>query len=305
MPIAIALLISLCVAIASAGAESPPKAEELSVLSYNVHGVFRLLAKDDPGDRSATLGWLASRYDVTLLQEDFEYHDEIAAQMKSSTAHRGNGMRLDPRLLSLKLILLPFELILPHFSPPYGSGLTTFVKSNLPVASFTGEAYETCDGWLSGKANCWSTKGWLRVRVLLPGGAALDIYNTHLDAGARATSVATRRTQLDALATAVETISGESAIIIGGDFNLPYYRPGDRELILGFRKRLRLRDSGAGPELPTWRERDYILFRSSPDVMLTVLGSGEALEFVNGDYALSDHPALFAQFRVEKHVGHP
>ena len=62
--------------------------------------------------------------------------------------------------------------------------------------------------------------------------------------------------------------------------------------------RLAVCSSGAGPELPFWRNRDYILYRSGEQAQMSVEQAGEALEFVNGRYTLSDHPAVYAYFRV-------
>ncbi len=274
---------------------------ELSVLSYNVNGLFSLLTQDDPRDRSPAIGWMAHKYDVVLLQEDFEYHDIIASQIEGSMAFQGNGMRLDPRLIAAKLITLPFWLLLPHFSPPYGSGLTVFVREYLPVPQeVTVREYSDCHGWFGDNGDCWSTKGFIRVRIRMSNGAEIDVYQTHLDAGSSEGSTATRASQMGELAQAIEELSADRAILVAGDFNLAFYRPGDRELILKFRERLGLRDTGAGPQLPWWRERDYILYRDGSETTLTVLGAGEALEFVAQSRALSDHAALFVRFRVEK-----
>ncbi len=283
-----------------AQAFSGAKPNEFTVLSYNVNGLPWLVAGDDPGDRSPVIGWLANKYDVVFLQEDFEYHEEIAAQMQGHTSFRGNGMRLDPPLVGAKLLLLPFWLLLPNFSPPYGSGLTTFVPSYVADSSeVTTQAYEDCFGWFSDRVDCWASKGFLRVRVRLPNQMEADLYQTHLDAGYAEESIAARQNQLDELASAVEELSSDRAVIMGGDFNAPYYRPKDRAAILKFRERLGLKDSGAAPQLPWWRERDYMFFRSGPRTKLTVLEAGEALEFVSQSLALSDHPALFVRFRLE------
>ena len=61
---------------------------------------------------------------------------------------------------------------------------------------------------------------------------------------------------------------------------------------------MELQDSGAGPELSYWRERDYILHRDGTETALRVEQAGEALEFVDRDRALSDHPAIYARFRI-------
>ena len=62
-----------------------------------------------------------------------------------------------------------------------------------------------------------------------------------------------RRLQLEILAEAIEEKSSRRAVIVLGDFNSSFARRGDREGIMGFRNRLGLLDSGAGPELPFWR----------------------------------------------------
>ena len=61
---------------------SPADAVSFSLLSYNVHGLFRLAAEQSPAARSRTIGWLASRYDVVLLQEDFESYKAIKKEMR-------------------------------------------------------------------------------------------------------------------------------------------------------------------------------------------------------------------------------
>jgi endonuclease/exonuclease/phosphatase family metal-dependent hydrolase len=127
----------------------------------------------------------------------------------------------------------------------------------------------------------------------------VDVYNTHLEAGGTQESVETRIAQLDILADAIEARGRDRAVIVAADFNADFKRPGDRRAILDFRTRLGLVDSGAGPELPVWRERDYILFREGTRVAVEVEQSGEDTAFVNRGRALSDHPALYAIFSFQ------
>jgi endonuclease/exonuclease/phosphatase family metal-dependent hydrolase len=308
--VTLAATAAVCAAprTARAGADAD---RPLSVLSYNVHGLFRLAAKDAPGERSRTIGWLASRYDIVLLQEDFEYRRVIAAEMQRHRAFRGNGMRRDPRLVLAKTLLFPARLLVPHFSPPYGAGLTTYASEALLYgkkgggpgngntnAAVVRQPFDHCAGWLRAGADCWATKGFLRVRIRTPGGARIDVYNTHLDAGPGSRARKVRRRQLDQLATAIETLSANRAVIVAGDFNCDPSRLGDAEALASFRERVRLEDSGAGPDLPFWRERDYVFYRSGNTTRLAVEAFGEAVEFVNGDRALSDHPALYTRFRA-------
>ncbi len=299
MAACIAVLCAVLLSAQPCGAQ--PSADEslLSVLSYNVHGVSRFLAKDNPRDRSPTIGWLASRYDLVLLQEDFEYYDLIAGQMPGRATFRGNGMGRDPRRVAAKAVLFPAAFLLPRFSPPYGAGLTTLVDAaKLEASDVERQPYTACSGWVRRQGNCWAAKGFLRVRIRLPNGAAVEVYNTHLAAGSGERSQAVRRQQLDELAAGIERLSGESAVIAAGDFNCAFGRPGDGDMLMSFRERVGLDDSGAGPELPVWRERDYVLYRGGPGVALTIDEAGEADEFISDRRALSDHPALFVRFRA-------
>lgn len=292
-PALLALLLCLPAGAAARDAAS------LSILSYNVFGLARPFAGENPAGRSTAIGWLANAYDVVLLQEDFEHHRRIAGQMGGHESIRGNGMGWDPRRVAMKALLFPARILVPSFSPPYGSGLTTFVDAARLAAGDVGRVrYRGCSGWVGGNLDCWAAKGFLRVRLWLGDGREIDVYNTHLDAGPDARSQAVRRAQLEELAAGIETLSRDRAVIVGGDLNCAYARAGDWDLLMDFRDRVGLLDSGAGPVLSHWRERDHILYRSSSTTGLEIESAGEAVEFVNGDRALSDHPAVFARFRV-------
>ncbi len=286
--------------LAFASANADGTGTVISVLSYNIHGLFPLVAKDDPRDRMPTIGWLSSRYDVVLFQEDFEYHHVLRDQMPSLVGVRGNGMGWDPRRVAAKLFLAPVAMWLPHFSPPYGAGVSIFRRKSLVVPDdFDRQPYNFCYGWFGSNGDCWALKGYLRVAVRTPEGAEIDFYSTHLEAGPSQHSVDVRREQLDILAEGIEARPRTRAVVVAGDFNSAFNRVGDRENVMAFRRRLDLKDSGAGPEIPYWRERNFILYRDGEMASLTVEGAGEAMEMVSDDRrALSDHAALFARFRV-------
>lgn len=272
--------------------------EEFSVLSYNVHGLFRLAAKDDPRDRMPAIGWLSRRYQVVLYQEDFEYHDLLSQQLSEHKSYVGNGVAGDVRRILAKLIAIPITMWIPRFSPPYGAGISTAIHRRNAVLESRKDHYHDCHGWFGANGDCWAAKGYLMVRFRTPGGSEIDVYNTHLEAGSTEASGRARRNQLDELATAIETYSEGRAVIVSGDYNINWVRPQDRDMVSTFRARIGLSDSGAGPETPFWRERDFILFRSGVTTSLTVIRGGEATEYVSDGMALSDHPALYAEFRT-------
>jgi endonuclease/exonuclease/phosphatase family metal-dependent hydrolase len=271
----------------------------LSVLSYNVHGISWLFAKDNPVDRAVAIGWLADRYDVVLLQEDFEYHDRIGDQMPNAVALRGNRMRGDPRLLLSKLVLLPFQILLPRFTLPYGSGLSAFVSAQTgTVVESHRRKYSDCSGWVGRSFDCWATKGILRFRLRMENDAEIDFYNTHLDAGQTSHAIKVRERQIAELVGLIDRESAGRAVVVAGDFNTALSRMENVESMRKFKRETGLLDVGAGPQLPQWPRRDFIFARDGEHVGLDVRESGEALEFVNRTRTLSDHPAVFVRFEV-------
>jgi hypothetical protein len=208
-------------------------------------------------------------------------------------------MGWDLRRVFAKLLISPVSIFLPHFSPPYGAGVSIFVRESLAIADDVDrEPFGLCRGWFGSTGDCWALKGYQRIGIRTPEGAEIDLYNTHLEAGSSHHAAEIRGKQLEILARAIEARPKMRAVIIGADLNAAFNRKGDRDHLMRFRRRLELRDSGAGPELSHWRERDYILYRSGTATALHVEQAGEALEFVERDRALSDHPAVFARFRV-------
>jgi endonuclease/exonuclease/phosphatase family metal-dependent hydrolase len=281
-------------------------AYDISVLSYNVHGLFRLAAKDSPRDRMPTIGWLANRYDVVLLQEDFEFPDIIRRQMQRHESQRGNGLAGHPGLLAAKILAFPFTFLIPRFSPPYGSGLTSYLPRGADVEEAVARhAYDHCAGWFGSHGDCWARKGYMMVRLRAPNGAEVDFYNTHIEAGYNSRSRRSRQRNFESLAHGVEKYSNGRAVVIGGDFNVDYSFPSDRDLIGQLRAQLGLSDSGAGPQLGVWRHRDFLLFRSGNSARISVQNAGEAHEFVSGARALSDHPALYARFELQPATTEP
>ncbi len=148
--------------------------------------------------------------------------------------------------------------------------------------------------------DCWATKGFLFVRLRLESGAEVDVYDTHLEAGDQPEDFDVRKKQLAELETFVSARSAGRAVILGGDLNLPFDDPEQRDAVMRFARALGLRDTGARPEVGSpWSKRlDWILSRSAASVTLAVLEAGEDRAFVRDGAALSDHPALFARFRV-------
>jgi len=282
-------------------AQSEPKARSepdgprtLSVVSYNVHGLPAWLAGDDPASRMEKLGPLLARYDVALVQEDWAFHERLAAAVGPRFGMRATTPR-DPFFTSLRWLC-----------GACASGLTLFAHAAVDaVVAHEERPLGVCAGWLLGANDCFASKGFQRLRLRLGPGLELDLVNLHLDAGRRALDQAARAAQLERLATALEAESDGRALIVGGDWNLGFDVAPQRALLEAFRQRLGLADAGAraapGPRpagAPS-AHVDHLFFRSGDALSLAVAEAGEATEFRDGGVPLSDHPAVYARFRLE------
>lgn len=272
-PLAVPML-ALCLAASVAKAE----AADVSVLTYNIHGLPSWIAGDDPPARIPQILRIAQPYDVVLLQEDFAHHDVVVA--KSPFAHlvRGNAAWIEAPLFQ-------------------GAGLT--ILSRLATTASAREPYDVCNGWVSAANDCFGHKGFLMARLALPDGASFDAWNTHLDAGDSDADRAVRADQLARLAAAIETQSADRAVVVGGDFNLHWDEPRDRALLEVFAARLGLAIAAMTPA-GGWDSRlDYLLVRAAADRCLATVEAGKDESLLDAaGRPLSDHPAIFARLRL-------
>lgn len=286
---AFCLLLLLAPGAATATERGAGAAVELEVLSYNVHGLPGWIAGDAPTRRMPRIGERMNAYDLVLVQEDWVHHALLRRKATHGIVVHGGGAR---------------SPLLAGFGPfcgACGSGLSLLARKPEPALRLVQrEAFRHCSGWLRDGSDCFATKGYLMLRLQLSSGAELDVWNVHLDAGRSESDHAARVAQLELLREHIAQISDGRALVLGGDFNLSIDRERDLALLLEFRKALSLEDSGAVRAAASrWKERiDHIFLRSGRDVALQRLDAGEALEFVEDDVPLSDHPALRARLRV-------
>lgn len=262
---------------------------DLLILSYNTHGLASWVAGDDPEGRFPQIGTRLNRYHVALIQEDFAHHEGLLRSAAHPIIVRGNG----PRHPWFQRLGLPCGRC--------GSGLTLFARDPFEhVTRVLREPFSRCSGWIGRGSDCWATKGLLVVRMALGNGTTIDFFNLHLDAGDHSADQAARRQQLERVAQTIPIESAGRALIVGGDLNLHYDDPEDRALLEQFRSRLQLIDTGAALGQPgRWPEKiDYLLYRSGDDLELELVEAGIATEFADGTRPLSDHPAIYARFRV-------
>ena len=281
---ALAMLAFALGATRTIQASSPPDGMDagrepvsVSFLTYNTHGLPAWIARDDPAARFPRLLEKAERFDVVLLQEDFAHQELVDARHRHGVLVRGNGPRRR----------------WPGFE---GSGLTLLTHLEV-VEDAVRNAYESCHGWLTAASDCFGHKGYLLQRLVLPNGAEIDVWNTHLEAGGGEPDHAIRREQMEVLAGAIESHSDGRAVVVGGDFNLDWNDDRDRELLEDWLARLGLERAAMTPA-GTWGSRlDYLFYRAGPAVELVRTNGGMLCDFIGprGE-PLSDHPAIFATF---------
>jgi endonuclease/exonuclease/phosphatase family metal-dependent hydrolase len=272
--------------------ERAPQAFELSLLSYNTHGLRGTFVDDDPERRFPAIGRLINAYDVVLLQEDFAYHESIAAAAAHPIRRRGNSQDRNPIA----------DLLAPIVCGDCGAGLSTLIDlRESSLLEEHREAYHDYSGWFDARKDAWVTKGLLALRVRLPNGSVVDVYNSHLDAGKKPKRVRdhqTRERQLAQLERAIREFSGNSAVIVAGDFNARADR--HNPALERFVSVLGLQESGAQTDPDRWRPRcEYIFYRSDARTRISLVDAGEATEFVDASgKPLSDHPAIRARFAI-------
>jgi endonuclease/exonuclease/phosphatase family metal-dependent hydrolase len=270
---------------------APAAAEELTILSYNTHGLPSWIAGDDPEARFPRIGTLANAYDVVLLQEDFEHHEALR-----STTHHGFIERGNPSRESLHCWItcsgsgLTFLASLPGERDPH--------VDNIP--------YGVCSGWFGNANDCFATKGFQHARVELDQAGTVHFVNTHLDAGDAAEDREARRQQLEILREYLAKHVAGEALILGGDLNLDEANPEDMELLETFTTALGLTNTGARAAADnSWTVLDYLYYRDGDETAVRILDAGEASEFQESGVPLSDHPALFVRIEAYRRLAIP
>jgi len=257
----------------------------LTVLCYNVRGLPGWIAGDDPAGRMAQISKHIAAYDVALVQESWTNFALLRAGAAHAVIERDG--RADAGSRS-------------------ESGLAAFARARLRAVSRG--SLGACAGWYDRANDCLADKGFLRLRLALANGAELDVWTTHLDAGRDETDRAARDEQLQRLTERVRALSAGAALIVAGDLNLDYENAADRALLDRFTRELSLSDTGARPDADgafAHKRIDYVLFRSGAGAVLELEAAGEAREFADGPTPLSDHPALFARFRISNAASAP
>ena len=191
-----AIFIIFCTPVCAEG-----ETESLSLISANVSGLPAFLSKYDrdvPASQKA-LGEMLnnSGYDIICVQEDFQYHDTLAATMTDYPyrTYTSGGV-------------------------PIGDGLNIFSK--YPMYNVERVAWDEYHGVFSDGADALTPKGFLKCTVDV-NGVLIDLYNVHGDAYRTEADQLAKKAQLVQLAEYIEKSSAQRPIIITGDTNLTFH----------------------------------------------------------------------------------
>lgn len=254
----------------------PPDLGEFRALTYNVHGLPPEITGDDTTGRMEQIAPRLGDYGIVGLQEDFipENHAILAGASPHPT-QIAFGDVLEGRY--------------------YGSGLALF--ADMEALDHHHEHYEQCVGVFDHSSDCLASKGFQRIRVDLGGGAELDLYNTHMEAGGGEEDEAARQSHIEQILAAMLDQSEGRAVLFLGDTNLHGDDEIDVEALSILLDGAGLEDSCDAITCPEPGRVDRFLFRSGDDLTIEVTEWSVETAFVDDDEApLSDHEAIAARF---------
>ena len=252
----------------------PPSTGQLEVLTYNIHGLPPEITGDDTQARVQEIAGLLGPFDVVGLQEDFI--DENHVFIESASEHQTH---------------LRFSE--PLDNRAYGSGLS--VLADYALLELEEEYYTDCFGVLENASDCLASKGFQVATISLGDNAAVDIYNTHLEAGGSAEDNAARATQVDQLISSLNGHSKDRAVLFLGDTNLHATLEEDALLLSALESSGGLSDSCALVDCNEPNHIDRILIRNGALLSLSVEAWQVEEAFYDSDgVPLSDHPAISA-----------
>jgi hypothetical protein len=254
----------------STGDPPPPVTQgTLQLLTYNVAGLPDGISGSMPIEYIPQISPLLNQYELALVQEDFAYHPELAADAE-------HPYQSEPH---------------PDLDPPnyvFGDGLNEF--SQYPFDPPDRVAWALCNGQLDMGSDCLTDKGFYRAVHTLSEGIEVDVYNLHMDAGGSPEDIAARDAQVAQLVAYILMHSLDRAVIVAGDTNMDEEDEASLQALLaaaGLTDVCRALDCGEEYRI------DRVLYRSSTRIELTPMAWAIDATFVDSlGNDLSDHEAL-------------
>ena len=164
-----------------------------------------LLSSGNPATNTPLISARLGPYNIINVQEDFNYHAALYASDKHAYRTPTSG------------------------GAGIGSGLNTL--SDFPYIEFERIKWNNCN--MNG-GDCITPKGFTFLRARIAEGAWVDVYNLHTDAGSESGDIEARKKNFAQLAEYIQKWSPGMPVIVMGDGNARYTRPGDGETLRSF-----------------------------------------------------------------------
>ncbi|GLB34592.1 putative jacalin-like lectin [Lyophyllum shimeji] len=175
-----------------------------SLLSYNVAGLPEALSSGNPVVDTPLISPRLKPYNIIHVQEDFNYHAALYANDTHAYRTPTSG------------------------GAAIGSGLNTL--SDFPYIDLDRVTWKNCN---LNSGDCLTPKGFTFMRVRIDDGAWIDLYNLHTDAGDQAGDITARASNFAQVSAYMQTWSVGMPVVVMGDTNSRYTRPGDSDTLHG------------------------------------------------------------------------
>ena len=313
----------LAVALAGAPAMAGPTVRDLSLMTYNVHGLPWPITDDRSADLHAIGARLRSmrtagdQPGIVVLQEAF------VADAKAIGATAGyRYAAFGPAEQSAAPVPRTDDGFVEDGSRLVGERLGKHVDSGLaifsdyPILAVRRMAYPVCAGY-----DCLANKGAVAALIAVPGIATpIVVVDTHLNSNGASGAGSPRaiyayRRQLDLLATFIGSLgAGNRPILVSGDFNV------GRDLARRTQFDLRMLGGAAslqtavatcriaprctvaepaGMAISIGRGKDWMMYRDSPTVRIRPVALAAPFGRAADGTMLSDHVGVSVRYRID------
>ena len=242
-----------------------PETGAFSILTYNVAGLPQGISGSNPETNIPMISPLLNAYDVVLLQEDFWYPAELAAQ--ATHPHKSTSKKATTAAIA--------------------DGLNRYTV--MPFEDLQRVQWVACFGELTNASDCLAEKGFSVSTLVLADGVIAHVYNHHAEAGGSPGDNEARKAGIEQLAAFIIEHSIGQAVILAGDTNLHGMDAEDEPVLQALMEATGLVDVCRHLQCPE-ESIDRVLFRSSDGLTLTPTLWARPTEFVDDEGKdLSDH----------------
>ena len=199
-------------------------------VSIKIAGIYTIELNSDgkEADGATAIGkkLIGMGYDVIGVSEDFNFNDEIMAEIGSKYSQGTHRGKIESSLAVIGDYISQSTLF-------DTDGLNLFWKTESTTASGeTWTAWNDHYGYTDHEADGLINKGYRFYVITLSDGTQFDLYITHMEAGSDAGDIEARASQLTQLANTILESNNNRPIIIMGDTNCRYTRDAIKSLFI-------------------------------------------------------------------------